>query len=48
MILKLYQDDSKEGPNYILMKNIFDYIDVRKDGIIDQNEWITTFNSVEV
>lgn len=44
----MYNKETKVPPNYVLMKSVFDYIDIRKDNIIDMNEWLKTFNSTEV
>lgn len=48
IITEMYRKETKEPPNYILLKNTFDFIDIRKDGIIDLNEWLKTFNYTEV
>ena len=34
-------------PNYPVMKYVYDYIDVRKDGVIDLNEWNKVFAITE-
>ena len=34
-------------PPYSILKSMYDYIDVRKDGIIDINEWCKIFASFE-
>ncbi len=44
----MYKNETKTPPNYVLLKSIFDYIDIRKDGLIDLNEWLKTFNYTEV
>ena len=33
-------------PTYPVIKDLFDTIDIRKDGIIDMNEWQQTFGNV--
>lgn len=33
-------------PAYPVVKDLFDQIDVRKDGKIDNKEWISTFGAV--
>jgi hypothetical protein len=33
-------------PAYPIIKDLFDTIDIRKDGIIDINEWQQTFGNV--
>jgi len=48
LVNKLFQKESKPLPNFSLIKNGFEFIDVRKDGIIDINEWLRTFTYQEV
>ncbi len=38
----------EELPALSIIKDLFDFIDVKKDGIIDMNEWCETFNHLEV
>lgn len=33
-------------PSYPVIKDLFDTIDIRKDGIIDMNEWQQTFGNI--
>ena len=42
----LYTKNEQEILNFALIKNTFDYIDLRKDGIIDYNEWNKAFSMV--
>ena len=42
----LYTKNEQEILNFALVKNTFDYIDLRKDGIIDYNEWNKAFSMV--
>ena len=46
MIIDLYKRNEQEIPNFALIKNTFDTIDLRKDGIIDYNEWAKSFSMV--
>ena len=46
MIIDLYTRNEQEIPNFTLIKNTFDAIDLRKDGIIDFNEWSKSFSTV--
>jgi len=46
--MDLFEKDSRPAPNYTLIKNAFEYIDIRKDGIIDMNEWLKAFTFTEV
>jgi hypothetical protein len=45
LIYDMYKRDNKEVPNFTLIKNSYDIIDIRKDGIIDSNEWMRSFGS---
>ena len=45
IIYDMYNREEKELPNFTLLKNSFDAIDIRKDGIIDRNEWCRAFAS---
>ena len=47
IIFDMYTKNEQPLPNFTLIKNAFDTIDLRKDGIIDINEWckvLGTFN----
>ena len=46
MIIDLFTRNEQEIPNFTLIKNTFDAIDLRKDGIIDFNEWSKSFSTV--
>ena len=46
LIVDLYKRNEQEIPNFTLIKNTFDTIDLRKDGIIDYNEWLKSFSMV--
>ena len=39
IVYDLYKREVKPGPSYGVLKYVYDYIDIRKDGIIDLNEW---------
>ena len=43
IIYDIYKREAKKEPTYSVMKYIYDYIDIRKDGIIDLNEWNKIF-----
>ena len=47
LIFELYFKERQKEPNYPLMKAIFDFIDIRKDGVIDFNEWNRIFAITE-
>jgi Ca2+-binding EF-hand superfamily protein len=44
----MYANDNRKAPNYTQMKIAFDAIDLRKDGMIDMNEWVKAFSAVNV
>lgn len=37
--MKLYSSAKEAIPTYPVIKDLFDMIDIRKDGVIDYNEW---------
>ena len=47
IIYDLYKREKKEAPSYAVLKYVYDYIDIRKDGIIDINEWNQIFARAE-
>ena len=47
IIYDIYKRESKQCPNYPMMKYVYDFIDIRKDGIIDINEWNKVFAITE-
>ena len=47
IIHDVYTRESKPTPTYPVLKYIYDYIDVRKDGVIDLNEWSKVFATSE-
>lgn len=46
MIIKLYELAGEKALAYPVIKDLFDTVDIRKDGIIDINEWQQTFGNV--
>ena len=46
LICDLFTREKKELPNFTLLKNSFDYLDLRKDGEIDMNEWLRSFGNI--
>jgi hypothetical protein len=46
LIIKLYGLAGEKVLAYPVIKDLFDTIDIRKDGIIDMNEWQQTFGKV--
>ena len=47
IIHDVYTRESKPHLSYPVLKYIYDYIDVRKDGVIDLNEWSKVFATSE-
>ena len=45
IIYDMYNRNEAKLPNFTLIKNSFDEIDLRKDGVIDMNEWCKAFAS---
>ena len=47
MLYELYYKERVPVPNYPVLKYVYDYVDVRKDGVIDLNEWNKVFAITE-
>jgi len=47
MIVKLFQLMREDPPAFPIIKDLFDFIDLRRDGIIDMNEWMQSFRLIE-
>ena len=47
IINELFFKERIPVPNYSVMKCVYDYVDVRKDGVIDLNEWNKVFAITE-
>ena len=49
IVLDIYKREERSfpPPPYSSIKSMYDYIDIRKDGIIDINEWNKTFCNIE-
>ena len=45
IIFDIYGRNKQQVPNFILIKNAYDTLDLRKDGIIDLKEWCIAFAS---
>ncbi len=46
MAIKLNDLAGDKPPSYPVIKDLFDTIDIRKDGTLDMNEWQQTFGHV--
>ncbi len=47
IVYDVYKREVQPMPSYPVMKYVYDYIDIRKDGIIDLNEWSKVFAQAE-
>ena len=49
IVYDLYKREKRSylPPPYSVIKSMYDYIDIRKDGIIDKNEWCKIFSQFE-
>lgn len=47
-ISQLYRLAGEEIPALSITRDLFNFIDVKKDGVIDINEWNQTFNNLTV
>mmetsp|Transcript_34388 Transcript_34388/g.45267 ORF Transcript_34388/g.45267 Transcript_34388/m.45267 type:complete len:163 (-) Transcript_34388:518-1006(-) len=47
LVTKAHELASEKPPTYPIIKDLFDNIDVRKDGMLDLHEWQQTFGRVE-
>ena len=47
IVYELYFKERQKEPNYPILKSMYDFIDVRKDGVIDFNEWNKVFAVTE-
>ena len=46
IINELYTKENRPIPNFAMLKNCYNYIDLRKDGLIDLVEWSNVFGNV--
>lgn len=47
LINDLYQKTNEPLPTYDILRDLFQFIDLRKDGILDIHEWMQTFRGLE-
>ena len=47
IIAELYKREEREIPNFALLKNTYDFIDLKKDGLIDMVEWTNAFGNMK-
>ena len=43
---KVHELAGEKAPSYPIIKDLFDAIDIRKDGVLDLHEWQQTFGKV--
>jgi hypothetical protein len=43
----MFTASKKDLPSYYVIKDLFDAVDIKKDGHIDLKEWNQTFNNLE-
>jgi hypothetical protein len=46
LVIKVHEIANEATPTYPVIKDLFDTIDIRKDGVIDLHEWQQTFGRV--
>ena len=46
LVVKAHELAGEKEPTYLVIKDLFDTIDIRKDGMIDLHEWQQTFGQV--
>ena len=46
LVIKVHELAGEKAPTYPVIKDLFDAIDIRKDGVIDLHEWQQTFGRV--
>jgi hypothetical protein len=44
----MYEKETKQVPNFTLLRSVYDYLDIRKDGVLDINEWLKMMSGIEV
>jgi len=47
LVTRAHELAGEKPPTYPIIKDLFDTIDVRKDGMLDLHEWQQTFSRVE-
>jgi len=46
LVLEICRISNTPAPSYAVIKDLFDAVDIKKDGNIDKAEWNQTFNSI--
>ena len=47
LVLALYKKDEEPSPAFDIIKDLFEFIDLRKDGHLDIHEWMQTFRNIQ-
>jgi len=47
LVIRLHQLAREEVPPFTIIKDLFDFLDIRKDGIIDMNEWMQSLSLID-
>jgi hypothetical protein len=47
-MIELSEKGREEIPSFAIIKDLFNFIDIKKDGVIDMKEWLQTFNNTSV
>lgn len=47
LVTYIYQQNGQEQLVFPMIKELFDYIDCRQDGVIDIHEWMQTFKKIQ-
>ena len=47
LVRTLYKKDNEPGPAFDIIKDLFEFIDLRKDGFLDIHEWMQTFRNLQ-
>ena len=48
LVIRLHQLAREEVPPFTIIKDLFDFLDIRKDGIIDMHEWMQSLSLIDV
>ena len=48
MINVVYNQAQTKVPTFMIIKDLFEIIDIRKDGVLDEKEWLQTFKIIQV
>lgn len=46
LVTKVHELANEKAPSYAVIKDLFEVVDIRKDGVLDFDEWQQTFGRV--